>query len=1378
MPVSETQDDPWLKPVAAPKAQEADPWLAPVAAPKQESDDPWLAPVRETQAAPEPVAQAVAESPKYEPKPSLFTAANVVAEQILSQPQGQLGAAQAVVDARTGADEGVTGMLSWLRRVGQLAFPKTGGHPPTSLEFDELSRRNPDIAPLWQQINHERELSYQRAKALGDKPDWEAAQKQHLDKVYAAVEMARADGKRERDGIPDPRDSDAMLKLAFQMAVPGVDRPPITGTEAADTAWQALKAQKSQDIDALPWWLTRGLRAVAEGGKFAGLIATGVGESPAALGFGSEAGSQALGVASGQRTELEPGQILISTLLMKGSAKAGEMAKAAGYGAVRQTAASIGVFEAAAGAQKFVESQKPGGEGEKHGVLRQIVEHIIDVVGTAGVASLAGHGKPKDFVVEEAPPNQRVPLSEFRKAYREGREPVVEDPFLQGTPTDYARFKVDQFGEAADAEVPPLDKGLKYSEGETPRAEVAKTPGRINYEASKIAHAEVMKKIKRVFGSRGEEERFVEREKKIEAEVIPAVAALNEAVYKHERALKKAAPGDPELQAKLDRATRIVVESEGKIPVPEVTVLPQAFTKVVDTQMKIGEAALGIGNLLEKYGAIPYARYQQPGKTSNIIVKRGEEPPPGAELKGGLKFHEERGHFFPRVGAGEEVPEFTPSVRGNKEIAPLSEERIAGHLKKRTKTFDEDFAARPLDLSYQKAYEILLGESRLVRKQAHLDLARLEGDALTTSEVPGVRERETARAKAEQVGKDIKLKRQQAKGLTPEDQLRAFQEIGGLQRERRKLEMESKQSTYKELAGKEWGQFEGMWLHKDAFNRVRFNDALESQWGAFGRSLNNKFKATKIGMNPALAIPDKIGNAVQARLTGLNTIREGGHSIKVNFGRGEKDSLDHLFDAFAQRMSAGGNTDLSPFESRKFKDLNRKIEELNRQGHTAVGYRLAQILESREMLVGKMNEFLAKRLPGAGPFTKIPGALINGMAKIPHWRQLLVDGADARAAFRDAVKRGIDGSGPLKPHEAFEEVRGVFDYRTLPRWVNAAANFPLGPTLIRFPAKVIQGAMTGAMRRRPSLFGAKVPLSMDPASRLIAADPTSTGAQAALVARGMLRLATTGAEPIALLYGAQQGARIALGISQKELDQDLEDRFGFLPGPLAWLLKQSFIPMGRDAYGHIDGVDGAQGVPGLVAWRYFSQAFEPRDIGKDPGGFIRDVLFQLSQKNMIGGAAVRALTGKGSQGKATLAEGFGPGSSSWEVAKLAVPAFILKPLEEYFQQQNVPEEERSVMRNILRTIVGLPMTVLPKRGQNARDILRQTVERYYREGVVGIKARSGGGFEYYVLNPDTIDGVQASDAVRLYYSPNTKGDIQYELRKQHRIMQQKLNERD
>src|SRR6185369_12783725 len=574
------------------------------------------------------------------------------------------------------------------------------------------------------------------------------------------------------------------------------------------------------------------------------------------------------------------------------------------------------------------------------------------------------------------------------------------------------------------------------------------------------------------------------KETQINNEFAPVEGARLKAEDNLRRELKKASGGDEELAQKINDWTRVIVESHGNIPIPADAELPKGLRPVVAAQLEVGKAGLGIGRLMNKYGIL---------------------------LDESLARAEQEGFFFPRSTKGEAVQEPRPEAMRGPSQAPLANPLLQQHLKQRTQTFEEAFADRPLDLSLAKTSQILQAEEQGTRKAAMLQLSKMDKTLLTEAELPDKVGREQMRQRADALDQGIRAKERSIAALDPKAKLQARQEISAMLAERDRLIAGSQGKLYKKLVGEKYGEHEGMYLARDELAHLNNLDQNHSALVHLFREVMAIHKQLKAGFNIKAWVQDKISNAEMANEAGLDSITGNHKSILKNLGLHTKNDRDYEFDVMARRASLGGPTDVSKADLVEAGQLARQIREYEEQGRGTKGLKVVQLLARRGEIIDKIDKLLV----GKSPFdlARLPVKVLRAFLSIPRGRQLMIDLADARTAYHNAVEKGVGGSGPMQPGDAFKQIQGVLDYRTLPGFAQGAANYL---TWARWPMKFVQSTLTRTAMRKPSLFGKTIPTPMD---TVIAADPGGNAAKAALIARGMTRIATSSAQWIAALAG-------------------------------------------------------------------------------------------------------------------------------------------------------------------------------------------------------------------------------------------------------------------
>jgi hypothetical protein len=408
-----------------------------------------------------------------------------------------------------------------------------------------------------------------------------------------------------------------------------------------------------------------------------------------------------------------------------------------------------------------------------------------------------------------------------------------------------------------------------------------------------------------------------------------------------------------------------------------------------------------------------------------------------------------------------------------------------------------------------------------------------------------------------------------------------------------------------------------------------------------------------------------------------------------------RDWIDEAFLARLPSASIGGALDIPSVDVPRSQQLAGRIESAKRTGESVFPLKLAKAK-------AQASEYLGEK---------------PGIRHLKKGRNALVDEADMLAAFRVAVKQGIEDSGPMTPDQAFEQVvRPMNDYAQLPEWVKKGSGFF---SYLRWRAKVVQSTGT-ALERKPTFYGVKVP---EPFSKAIEADPTSGKAQAALVGRGMMRLAVNASQWIAPLAGAQAAMLKRIGASKDDLDKYLDGKFDYLPESVRWLVKQTWIPTAKTELGRFVGVDASQVFPELAVYRYLASNSRETPYG-----------WQVLEKSITGGMLGEIVAGRDYQGHNVdrgpkiPVIGLGAKQLLKPIAERVVPG--MREVEAWLAESDLPDNERSALRFFARSIAGVPVQTIDEPNKN-RDQIISWLDR----GVLDIEERGDGSRNLYVRNP-------------------------------------------
>lgn len=524
------------------------------------------------------------------------------------------------------------------------------------------------------------------------------------------------------------------------------------------------------------------------------------------------------------------------------------------------------------------------------------------------------------------------------------------------------------------------------------------------------------------------------------------------------------------------------------------------------------------------------------------------------------------------------------------------------------------------------------------------------------------------------------------------------------------------------LEGKEWGKYEGGYLDPAVWKAARAERFQKTPVAQLFSTLIAKSKRALVVYTPVGWLRDTVGNMRKVTQLGLPTVpylAEKVRAMSVAYGERARDETDHAFFALKRSSNMGTSADVAQGDSPGVARLRSRIKAAE---------------ETREG---------ALPLKGALAIERVADKLGNlpGVKQIPKIRNALVDEADMLAAFRTAVKYGIDDSGPMSYQQAFDRVvKPLWDYGTLGPKIQTAASFA---SFLRWRAKTLQ-ALGRAAVAKPDLYGVNIP---EPFTPIIRANPTGKAAQAALVARATMRIALHASEWLVPMAGAQAAQLHQLGAKKADLDRYLDGKYSYLPEALRWFIKQTFIPFTRNRTG-FTGMDGASLIPELEAVRYFLPSSET------------PLAWQGAEKNLLGGAAAEIVagrdyfghnvphgtTGERAQGAArSLGERFVPGARS---------------IEALVSELQLPENERNVLLTVLQSVVGVPVTQVDEPGK-----FDPKIDDWIARGIVGWQTRDDGSANLYVRQPATREGEQA----KLYLDMNpftSKASLQRYLRRQ------------
>jgi len=1179
----------------------------------------------------------------------------------------------------------------------------------------------------------------------------------------------------------------AQIKAA---EIPGIHRPPISDDELAQAGFSLLREEIGKQQETLPGAGKAVLRGAASGVKLGasalvpggGLGVFGKGVAQGAALSGTE---QALGLASGAQEELEPFRLVTEALTFGVASKAGEAAALAIPKAAKTaaTVGTLGTFEAVGAAEKAIKGEPLGGSGQS------LLEHGIETgvaVLTGGVLAGGSHGKPSEAKILEAQlrnmegPSNYASTVITAESLRQTIRNQLEKIGVQQTSPKVAEIKGRINDEILPLEVEVARTSREYNEYLDRQAEgdaqkrailadslvrTIETDGQMPVPrvVAPEQFAEGMRLL-RNFGRSGlplgelltDLERIPEGRYQHKSESAPDQATvltkmaepdlLNE--FKR-RVTEEPAGNHSDITNELAR--RVVTADNPKQYAEELQSLaaknafgpktPYGNTTLEDAVNQAVERALpAAGRDTGRFGRPPLEPEKAPslnitkrefdqgyldthGPDGKIVpgvpgmkVSRAEAASGKyGDLVGGLRYHQQRGFYFPQVTPeSEAVPGSgnLPIRQDAKPKGPLSAKNklATDHLKGREKTFAQVMADpnRTLDTSPGAVLKVLQNESGAIRDGLVLKYARDDGLVLRTEQLPDMDVRASAAADALALRAKIKEMEAAIGKLPAMQQLALRQEINAAHRQVAELRSLAEGSLYKQAVGKQWGEYDGLWIHRDILRQARMSRDAQGQFATAMRELDGFIKNNIVGLNLNQWLPDWLGNVMSHGTSGVNMLPDVVNATKVMAGKGKISVFDDEFFAQAKSANLGGTTlDIGSRDLRDTKTIDKMISSEREQGRNVGWLLLAKGIASRGKLADKLGVGWLK------PF-KWVGLISKG-------RQALVDMAQNLAAYNALRKRGVDESGPMSPTEAFRYLQGTSDYGTLPGPIQALA---VPATFIRFSSKVIQGLATRALVRRPSILGVPLPTPMD---AVITAAPGSGRAQAALVGRGIMRLATTGVQWIGPILAAQTAALGVLGQKKEALDEYLDSKYDYLPAHVRWLLKQTTIPVWKNADGFYT-VEVGKMFPSLVALRYFW-------LGGGDGG--ASWMWNAVQKNILAGTAAKIIARKDAFGR-NVAPGIGPGEQWWPLVEIMTPALATRAITAYAQEARLPPEERHVLMSLAKNMAGAPLALLRN-----PDFRQAMVDRYIEAGVIGKMESTEGFTQLYVIAPNTPEGMEA-----------------------------------
>lgn len=1267
----------------------------------------------------------------------------------------------------------------------QFMFPKLGGRTPTAKDIEEAAGLDRDVRNVWESLKARRSESLDLARSVhGAKPDWKKIgndyERANLESEVARLGLKPSPrGKKPAEKL-DPRgppvinvgdkfkqrppevmapvieesDYDRQLaeitKSGRERMIPGLNREPLSEEEIVSALLVELQERASQEIGELPMPVRavaqgagHGVRMAAEmvpaGKALRGAGAVGRAIAPAVEGAVGSVGDQMLEMASGARKSFSAGDIVREAALMGLGAKAGR-ALAARFPSVPKTAATVGMLGSVEVTRAAIDAATTGKNPLPQGDdwLNQFAEGFIRTAASVGVAGALGAAADAEPVKSAKAPKaaEKAPARpvEAPKARAEDGGPVM----------------------AAEAPAKPV--------------EAAQEPG--SYRASTMTGDALRSRIRQLLKVDDSKVKTQEYTAGAINEMLPKQIDLMEAELKVADWLDKTAGKDKALRALLDDITTKRVEAGDKIPVPDV-VPPEVLAEGVRLKEEFAKKTLPFGEKLMDGGFIPEAIYRKyktveeadaagepqdfavkksdfdAGKTADVKMPFGKIKPgvpvsrdaaargEYGELVGGFEYMKQQGKYLPQTSAPESIrdqvmraPSKFQKPTGTSR-APAKDKLTAAHLQRRQMDFADAFASRDLDTSTKTVMEVMRSEMRSARNISLLEQARKDGAVRTEAELPNASEREAALVEAYSLEKEIAAHRKLLRSgdLNQLGMLQAKDAIIAMESRVKELKDIANEGRFKKAEGKEWGEYNGMYMLPHVMREASGAADAQGDWSHVFTAVHNNLKGKRVATNLAMWVPDTIGNWFSARMAGL-TMKpvDISDAIKREFKRTKRDRLDLMFDSLveSERSALGGPTDISTRDAAELSRVNKAIKQRDAEGRGAGVLKFARFIETLGQAPGKIAAKAAEKgIPGVPTALKGVQKLSKFSDAIADAKRKSVDLAYGRAIFRKLMTEGVDGSGPMKPADAFHYVQRIMDYKTLPRAIQGLANFF---SMVRYPSKVVEQVGV-AMERRPTIFGKVIKTPLD---KIIEADPTSTDAQKALIKRGLLRMAISTAKYVAPVAAMAAAARRWQSISKDEVDRAIDQQYEYLPPHARELTKMMAIPMGRDSDGDIRIFDVSRFLPVAVAMRYFWINF---DDSKNMKGGARAV-FEVAQKNMITGPAASIISGRRFTGD-SVKEGFGPGERWWPAIEAMIPALYLNPMRAYFEYERVPESERNALLQFAKSGVGLPINVVRR-----PDFWKAALSKLYSDEILGVEQRDDGSWNYYPAHPEeTPEGI-------------------------------------
>ncbi len=805
-------------------------------------------------------------------------------------------------------------------------------------------------------------------------------------------------------------------------------------------------------------------------------------------------------------------------------------------------------------------------------------------------------------------------------------------------------------------------------------------------------------------------------------EIYKAREALNAAI-------KRASGGDSEVARDITAAVFLAAEAEG-----EGSGIPSAFKVTVDVQRAklggefdnlqklmrdYGKAALRMGNLMVDAGMLHYAVYKN---TKGTLIPQTRAQYEGTShegltLVGGFKRFEDIGGYMAHVY---HLAAEADGYKGQGNVGKYRLSNLVGwrvpevrdRLSARTRNLEEATAAG-LYLSHEPTSIAIAAEAEAVARKKTADMFRKMklirsddemDDISTAKETVGAvtrtrKEIDDAKAMLADLSREMKKTEPGQKRnelLSEQTWLRS--ELRNLEANLRSLERALTTDGWTVLRGPQYGEYDSnlrlkdkdgnslpqktWYIRSDLLQTVKPSGQQHYAMRMY-RVLHGQIKSNLAGGgNPLRYFIDKLTNTRVNYYLGYNQLSKEGremsnlatkHILAAMRGDPVTDEAWQQFDFDSQQMSFGGPGDQLEADTELASKAKSSLIKAMQEGNTGDA-----VASGGELLFDKWNKLL----------DKVP---VFGRAR--RFYRMLTDRRDAYFVYLMARKYGPNGDGPMSHEDAMQEAARAYDLNGISRLMRVLAA-PL--SFLRYRVKLGQQLAT-MWTREPRLYGRRLGIA-EPLTKIITEKPGSWQAQTALGVRGAMGLAAKYAEwkiPLSILTYTLLATN---DISDDEWEKALNEEYKNWPAPVAWMLKQVTIPIGR-------GEDGLPRVllldplmPALALWQYIVPKYEP--------GF----LWQQLQKNVLIWPLAQMASNRDYMNR-PMPGGVGPGSASWPVLSAILPLAIKSPIEQVAKAIEHESSFWEIAEEAAQYLTGFKIKSVP-------DFLRREVGKFQDEGLV------------------------------------------------------------